>query len=62
MGLKGLFSERIAEAALLLTAAHGTKHRKEDFRKAFVSHNCLFRWFSCVKGWIMEASLCSVMN
>lgn len=43
MGLRELFSRMIASAALLSTAARGTKHRKEDFSKAFVSYDCLFR-------------------
>lgn len=63
MGLGELFSGRIAETALLLTVAlMEQKHTKEDFCKSFLRHDCLFRRFSCVKGWIMEASLCSVMN
>lgn len=63
MDLRELFSGRIAETALLLTAALMEQNtEKRIFCKAFVSQDCLFRWFTCVKGWIMEASLCSVMN
>lgn len=59
MCLRELFSGRIAETVLLLTA---TLMEQNIEKKAFVSPECLCRWFSCVKDWIMEASLCSVMN